>query len=88
MHIRRTLGHKFFTKRIDEEIAKHLNMLKNFHTSEPQIFKEKDGSNYHSHISKVNDLPLFIERIKELRKVKDAKVVLGCDGGQGKLIVT
>ena len=52
------------------------------------MFKDKNGNYIESVLAKVMDLNTFVLEIAQIRNIKEPKIILGCDGGQNKCIVT
>ena len=86
--MRHAFGRKAFTPKINEIIKQHVNSLRDLHKAEKATFKDKKGEDFETVLSTVIDLTKFIEEVALIRKIEKPKVILGCDGGQNKCIVT
>ena len=65
-----------------------MNKLGTDHKAQLVKLKDTDGSPIDTVLSKVVDVGDFVETIATVRKIKKPQFILGCDGGQNKLVVT
>ena len=70
-----------------DKIRAQLNILEDFHESEIAIFKDKNGKEQKTVLTKVCDLNLFVDEICRVRNIKEPEVKLGCDGDTEKCVV-
>ena len=85
--MRHCFGSKHFAPHIREMIKKHFNKLDYLHEAETVTAKDKDNCDIQTVLSKVADVSTFVSEIAQIRKIQQPKLILGCDGGQNKLVV-
>ena len=86
--MRHCFGRRHFTPNIRQIIQRHIHRLDELHNSEIMTFKDKDKKEVSRVLSKVADVATFVDEIAHIRNIKEPKLILGCDGGQGKVVVT
>ena len=81
-------GKKAFTPYLGQRILKFLNKLVHLHSGEIVSFKDKDGNELKSTLTKVTNLNDFIKEISDVRGINNPQIILGADGDLEKCIVT
>ena len=61
-----------------------MNHLEDLHEADTTVFKDKEGNDIESVLAMVIDLNSFVLEIVRIRKIREPKIILGCDGGQNK----
>ena len=89
-HMRKRFLRNSFTSNIRDKIRDKINMTEKYHESKKQIFKDKNGAEKLSVLTKLKDVPRFIEYVIKSRNYdrNEIEVVFGLDGGQNKIIQT
>ena len=79
---------KNFVPHLIEMIKEHMNHLEDLHEADTTVFQDKEVNDIESFLAKVLDLNSFVLEIVKIRKIREPMIILGCDGGQNKCIVT
>ena len=79
---------QFFMSNIKRIINEHINSLGDFHTADIATYKDKDGKDLETVPTTVTNITEFVQEIAKIRNIKRPRVILGCDGGQDKVLVT
>ena len=88
--LRRRLGRVAFKSNLKKVVAARTSMLDDYFKTENAVFLNKEKEEVTLPLTSVVDINVMIYLICEKRGLNenDILVVLGIDGGQGKLIVT
>ena len=86
--MRSCFGKNHFSPNIRKLIQDHMNKLEHLHEAEVETFKDKDGNDKESVLSRIADLNSFIDEIKTARNLIKPKLILGADGSVDKCVVT
>jgi hypothetical protein len=86
---RNRFGRSAFTPNITKIIRQHLNILADLHEANVEEFKDKDGNEMKTVLSKVADLNIFLNEVAHIRGIDEGfrEVCLTMDGGQDKIIL-
>ena len=89
-HMRKRFRQNSFTSNIRDKIRDKINLTEKYHESKKQMFKDKNGGEKVSVLTKLKDVPTFIEHVIKTRNYdrNEIEVVFGLDGGQNKIIQT
>ena len=89
-HMRKRFRQNSFTSNIRDKIRDKINLTEKYHESKKQMFKDKNGGEKISVLTKLKDVPTFIEHVIKTRNYDRNKieVVFGVDGGHNKIIQT
>ena len=88
--LKKKLPPKTFSLNIKKALQKRTNLLKAYFKTEEAVMVGKDGQEVTMPVTTAVDLSNLIKVVSTTRGIDEEKstVVLGVDGGQGKLIVT
>ena len=88
--LKKKLPAKTFSLNVRKALEKRTNLLKAYFSTEEAVMVGKDGEDVNMPITVASDLNSLIKMVCAKRDVDEekCKVVMGVDGGQGKLIMT
>ena len=88
--LKKKLPPKMFSLNVKKALQKRTNLLKAYFKTEEAVMVGKDGEEVRRPVTTATDLSNLIKVVCAKRGIDEEKstVVLGVDGGQGKLIVT
>ena len=86
--IRDVIGEDMFEKGIDTALADNLNRLGDDYETTQLEYKDKDGQTQVTAFVCIKDINDIIAKVIKKRKIKKPLVVIGSDGGQGKVITS
>ena len=86
--IRDVIGEDMFEKGIDQALSDNLNRLGDDYVTTQLEYKDSDGQTQHTAFVCVKDINDIIAKVIKKRKIKKPLIVIGSDGGQGKVIAS
>ena len=86
--IRDIIGDDMFEKGIDQALSDNLNRLGDDYVTTQLEYKDSDGQTQHTAFVCVKDINDIIAKVIKKRKIKKPLIVIGSDGGQGKVIAS
>ena len=84
--LRDVIGEDMFEKGIDTALSDNLNRLSDDYETTQLEYKDSGGNTQHTAFVCVKDINDIIAKVIKKRKIKEPLVVIGSDGGQGKVI--
>ena len=81
-------GDELIEPGLEKALQQNLNQMDDFYTVKDLKYTDSKGRNRDTALAIVNDINETIEHVCEARGIKNPLIAVGCDGGQGKLIVT
>ena len=84
--LRDVIGEDMFEKGIDTALSENLNHLSDDYVTTQLEYKDSDGNTQTTAFVCVKDINDIIAKVIRKRKIKEPLVVVGSDGGQGKVI--
>ena len=84
--LRDVIGEDMFEKGIDKALSENLNRLGDDYETTQLEYKDSEGNIQHTAFVCVKDINDIIAKVIKKRKIKKPLVVVGSDGGQGKVI--